>query len=57
MEIISIHNRIKREKERESTCKTLNKFSRDLYANTIKKDSPAVRKICTVEPSRGYSPQ
>ena len=57
MEIISIHNRIKREKERESTCKTLNKFSRDLYANTIRKDSPAVRKICTVEPSRGYSPQ
>ena len=54
MEIISIHNRIKREKEREHVQ---NKFSRDLYANTIKKDSPAVRKICTVEPSRGYSPR
>ena len=55
MEIISIHNRIKREKEREQNISS--KFSRDLYANTIKKDSPAVRKICTVEPSRGYSPQ
>ena len=48
---------VSKERKRESTCKTLNKFSRDLYANTIKKDSPAVRKICTVEPSRGYSPQ